>query len=98
MFAAHLRGRVTQRRAAEAQQGLIDALLLTQLVALLIPDPFLQNTQTPLALHLVLDRETETNQCRVFSNYNIHWLKTCLFEHYRMYTILPSTCHPLVIC
>lgn len=57
----HLRGLVRERRAAEAQQCLIDALLLTELVAELIPDPFLQNAQTPLTLHFVLDRETETN-------------------------------------
>lgn len=80
----HLRGLVREWRAAETQQGLIDALLLTELVAELIPDPFLQNAQTPLTLHFVLDRETKTNDM---------FIRTVMLQtivHFWMCTILPS--------
>ncbi len=50
---------VTERCARETQQGLIDALLLTDLIAVLVPNPFLQHAQHPLALQFALDRETK---------------------------------------
>lgn len=59
MLQVHLRGLVTERCARETQQGLIDALLLTDLIAVLVPNPFLQHAQHPLALQFALDRETK---------------------------------------
>lgn len=56
----YLRVFVTQRAAAEAQQALKDSLLAAQVITVSVTYSFLQNTQDPLAFHLVLQEGSKS--------------------------------------
>lgn len=50
---------ITQGAAAEAQEDLKDALLVTQFVAVAVTNPFLQHMYDPLTFHFMLEKQNK---------------------------------------